>query len=348
MSDQCGTARGMKALCRFVPLFLLLACVHAPLSFAISEDNYADVYRQVVTPYWEAGTPGTFSGVDSVQISFRVFNFNALKPALVILPGRQEPAIRYAEMIYDLRDLGYTIYVMDHRGQGFSGRMLTNSEIGHVEHFDDYLADFETFVRIVEGNGHPKRFLLAHSMGGAIAGEYLEKHPGKFSAAVLSAPMFQISTEPFSQSVAFGIAEFATLLGKGDHYALKQANFDLNWPFEKNNLTLSRSRFSKLVEIFTELPETRIGGPSYRWVREALKATPRIVRQAKKVSTPVLLLQAGSDSVVKAYRQDVFCERVLQCAQYTFPDSFHEIVHERDGIRNKAVSLMRDWFTSSP
>ena len=46
---------------------------------------------------------------------------------LVISPGQGEPALKYAELVYDLKDTGYDIFVIDHRGQGASDRHGTLS-----------------------------------------------------------------------------------------------------------------------------------------------------------------------------------------------------------------------------
>jgi alpha-beta hydrolase superfamily lysophospholipase len=56
--------------------------------------------------------------------------------------------------------------------------------------------------KVVDARPHPRRALLAHSMGGAIALLYLERHPGRFDGAILCAAMLRIDTEPLPAPAA--------------------------------------------------------------------------------------------------------------------------------------------------
>ena len=153
---------------------------------------------------------------------------------IVISNGRTESFIKYKEVVYDLWHAGYSVYVFDHRGQGFSGRILQPAsegssseakralrEIGHVERFNDYVDDLKTFVdRVVKPDSNRNLALLTHSMGGAIASLYLQKHSGDFAAAVLMSPMHEpnISPLPRRQCWMFKIRPVsleAPVLGKG-------------------------------------------------------------------------------------------------------------------------------------
>ena len=64
------------------------------------------------------------------------------------------------------------------------------------------------------------------------------------------------------------------------------------------------------------------------------------MRQAGKVRVPVLLLQAGQDDIVKPGGQDSACRRMPRCRMRSFPDSRHEILMERDSIRDEALAMI--------
>lgn len=62
------------------------------------------------------------------------------------------------------------VMIIDHRGQGRSGRLLSDTHRGHVVNFSDYVDDLAALWQQQVVPGHwRKRFILAHSMGGAIA-----------------------------------------------------------------------------------------------------------------------------------------------------------------------------------
>ncbi|MGP6086780.1 alpha/beta fold hydrolase [Antarctobacter jejuensis] len=125
------------------------------------------------------------------------------KGALVIAPGRSEPSYEYAETAIDFIGRGYgPVYVIDHRGQGLSPRLLADPDKSHVEDFDDYVDDFDAFVGAVQadlaalgaGPDQPL-FLTSNSMGGAIAIGYFQKVGAEnpFDAAVLVSAMIHVN-----------------------------------------------------------------------------------------------------------------------------------------------------------
>ncbi len=108
-------------------------------------------------------------------------------------PGRIESYVKYAELAYDLFHCGYDVVIIDHRGQGRSGRLLADTHRGHVVNFSDYVDDLAAFwQQDVQPGPWRKRYILAHSMGGAIATLFLQRQPQAFHAAVFCAPMFGI------------------------------------------------------------------------------------------------------------------------------------------------------------
>jgi lysophospholipase len=333
----------MKGLAVVVTTLLGLL---GPLSaFAISETGYEDAYHSQVMPYFNQGESLTFTGKDGVQIhAWRMIQPNE-RGALVILPGQGEPLLKYAEVVYDLRALGMSVYMMDHRGQGASGRMTENPRVQYVKKFSDYADDLEIFMnQIVNQAPHTKRFILAHSMGGAIASLYLERHPHAVDAAALSSPMELINTDPYPEHVAHAIASGATLVGMGASYSIGQGPFDPFQPVEKSRMALSPARHQMTADVFKSDSSLMIDGVSFLWVQRSLEGGAKIRAAADQVRTPVLLLQAGSDLIVKLSAQDEFCHQAQNCRIEFFPTSHHEILMERDPIRDRAMSLISEFF----
>ena len=109
------------------------------------------------------------------------------KGALVIAPGRSEPSYEYAETAIDFIARGFApVYVIDHRGQGLSPRLLEDPDKSHVEDFDDYIQDFTQFVAAVEADllalgARPDLplFLTSNSMGAPLPSAIFKRSMGR-------------------------------------------------------------------------------------------------------------------------------------------------------------------------
>ena len=91
------------------------------------------------------------------------------KGTVCIFQGRTEFIEKYFEVVRDLRSRGFAVAILDWRGQGLSQRAFRDRRKGHVESFDQYLIDLETFIKeVVLPDCPPPLFALGHSMGAAV------------------------------------------------------------------------------------------------------------------------------------------------------------------------------------
>ena len=97
------------------------------------------------------------------------YSFNQKKSSrgtIVIVPGRTEFIEKYMEVCWDLRNIGYSICVYDHLGQGRSARQLNDPEKGHISDFTTYVSDLLKIIEsVVLQTPKEPVYLLAHSMG---------------------------------------------------------------------------------------------------------------------------------------------------------------------------------------
>lgn len=310
------------------------------LTHAIPEKDFESIWKTEALPWFQNLESGEFRNKNALTLKYYIHRKPHHKKILVIVPGRTEPAMKYTELFYDLKDSGFDLYIMDHQGQGESERLLRDSHKGHVLHFSDYVDDFEQFMNEVVIHPEKEIYLLAHSMGGAIATKYMNKNPDVVKKAVLVAPMFEINTKPYSEKVAKYYAKLLVSLGKGNNYAPDWGPWEYI-PFSQNEYTHSEVRYHVERFLFTTFPEVALGGPTARWVYESIKATQNM--DCVNLKTPVLLLQAGLDTVVKPGRQNRFCKREF-CTLKTYPYAKHEILMETDAIRNDALKMITSFF----
>jgi lysophospholipase len=325
---------------------LLSLGLQAPSAHAVSETNYSDEMSKYAWPFYGSGQDGSFQGKAGITIKYRKWENPHEIGAIVIFPGRGDPFFDFAETIYDLAHKGYSIYTLDHRGQGSSYRMLANPQLGYVKHFDDYIDDAKTFVdTVVKAVPHKKLFLLGHSMGGAIAATYLHTHPADFDAAVLASPMFEINTAPYTSWEARILVWFELLVHRGKEYGPTQEDFNTNEVFENNRITTSKVRWQTTHDMFLTYPVLQTGGATNRWISESFKASDKIHDFADEIATPVLVISSGDDQLVEEPNIDYFCQHAQHCTQVpAYAGAQHGILWERDPIRDDVFARIFSFY----
>ncbi len=317
-----------------------------------------------IEAFWQKGETGKFIGRKKVPIRYIKFIHPNEVGAVVISSGRTESYIKYKEVIYDLYRLGYTIYAHDHRGQGLSGRMTENPQMGHVWNFDHYIDDFKKFYsETITPHAHRKKYLLAHSMGGAIASIYLERYANDFDAAALSSPMHEPATAIFySDAVVCGMLGITSrlrdfliwLFGIEPRYVLNGHNYEVD-KFEENELTQSRIRYERFVAEYTKNEQVRLGSATTHWASKACDAAEDARENAARVTIPILVFQAEKDTLVTADGQNEFCRNLKaggknQCiggAPIIVPGAYHELLIEKDEYRIPTLTRIVDFFRSN-
>jgi lysophospholipase len=268
---------------------------------------------------------------------------------LLILPGRTEPIEKYAEVVFDLLHARggskLSFYLMDHRGQGASGRMKNPSDMGYVDHFENYVADVETFIANQKFDQNcDQKFLLAHSLGAGIALNFILKHPHTFDRVAVSSPMLKIMTKPFPYAVARAIVSASTLAGYGAKFASGQSGYDPNLKFEANTFTSSPERFTMAMSMFETYPKTKLGGVSNRWVLEVMKATNPMRSCYHEITLPLRVFNAGIESYSEPAEMVKLCAEAANCKRIFLETSKHEVMMDRDVNRDVVINELSNFF----
>ncbi|KNC88673.1 lysophospholipase L2 [Trabulsiella odontotermitis] len=315
------------------------------------ENAFAAFSMGPLTEFWRQREEAEFRGVDNVPVRFVRFCDAKNDRVIVICPGRIESYVKYAELAWDLFHSGFDVLIIDHRGQGRSGRMLSDTHRGHVVNFSDYVDDLAAFWQQEVAPGHwRKRFILAHSMGGAIAMLFLQRFPHQCDAIALSAPMFGIIIRLPDWMVRHLLdwAEGHQRIREG--YAIGTGRWRA-LPFGINVLTHSKERYRRNQRFYADNPQLRVGGPTWHWVREGMLAGEQVLAGASDDATPVLLVQAEEERVVDNRMHDRFCD-IRAAAGHpcdggkplVIEGAYHEILFEKDAMRSVALHAIVDFF----
>ncbi|AAZ25471.1 alpha/beta fold hydrolase [Colwellia psychrerythraea] len=322
-----------------------------------SEKNIKYKLPNEITLFWNKGLFDSFIGIDKVNIHYAQFIQEQVEcPTIVIVPGRCESYLKYQELSFDLYQQGYNIFIIDHRGQGLSGRMLLNVNKGYVTKFQDYVDDLRYFIEnIVTPKSSEKPYLLAHSMGGTIATRFMQDSPNAIKAAVISSPMLGFYSGLLPKSIAKILVaiklKFNNIISNTPWYFLGQKDYSpVN--FTDNKLTHSIPRYQYFVDLYKKNKIIQLGGVTTHWLAQSIAAQKELFSKIVQLKTPILLLQASGDTVVCQQAQDDFCQQLHTLQPQSCPNgvpsnidnAFHELFFETDDLRNKAITQSLAWF----
>ncbi|MGF1680855.1 alpha/beta fold hydrolase [Photobacterium minamisatsumaniensis] len=312
------------------------------------ESHYLKTMAGPITELWQQRKEGAFSGVDQLSIHWASFSAKPSEKMILLVNGRVESYWKYQELIYDLVQQGYDVYAIDHRGQGMSGRLTNDSELGHVEEFSDYVTDLETFFMTeIAPKNYQQHFMLAHSMGGTVGSLFLARNPALIDSAVLSAPMHGINIKNWMRPIASPLARVVEQLQRQPDYAPGQVPYYPK-PFIDNPLCQSEVRYQWFRDLYNNKPELKIGGPSARWVWQGIAAAKQCIELASKITTPVLLLQASNDTIIDNQAHHRFCQAMQsaerQCQLQVINGARHELLFESDTYRQPVLTATINHF----
>lgn len=209
----------------------------------------------------------------------------------------------------------------------------------------------DRLVLICPGRIHwRKRFILAHSMGGAIATLFLQRYRAHCDAIALCAPMFGIIIRLPDWMVRH-ILDWAEGHQRiREEYAIGTGRWRA-LPFAVNVLTHSRQRYRRNLRFYADEPRLQVGGPTWHWVREGMLAGDEVLANVEKDTAPTLLLQAEEERVVDNLMHDRYCELRAAAGHpceggkpLVIEGAYHEILFEKDAMRSVALNAIVEFF----
>jgi lysophospholipase len=284
---------------------------------------------------------GTFTTRDGLSIRYARWDTTAPSRlgTVCLFGGRTDFIEKYFETIADLRRRGFAVATMDWRGQGGSSRLLSNPEKGHAENFAHHDGDVRTFMsEIVLPDCPPPFYCLAHSMGAHLVLRLTQTRVCWWDRMVLVSPMIRFAGSG-SHNAFIGLkAETAAIFGFGDAYIPGWRNYVPHaHPFDGNPVTSDKLRFERAREAMQAAPHLAIAGPTIGWVAAACSSMAAIHSPVfmDNIKVPVLIVAAGNDRIVSTAAIERFASRAKNCAQIVIAGARHEILQERDPLREQ-------------
>jgi len=287
------------------------------------------------------GSTGYFEVRKGLRLRFASWQsvLRERRGTVCIFPGRAEFIEKYFEVVGELRRRGFAVAVLDWRGQGGSSRLTRNPLKGHIDDFAEYEEDLSHFMKAVVLPDCPAPYYaLGHSMAAMVLFRAAIKRGCWFTRLVMTAPMVKIAGLPLPQGLCGQLADGLTMFGFGKRAVPgDKAKYRQDQPFEGNTLTSDRERFMRNFSVLQAAPGLAIGAPTIGWLKAAIDSIERVGDEkfAPRIRVPVLMLAASDDQVVVPEAIEELAVRLRAGSQIVLRGSRHEILQERDAIREQ-------------
>jgi lysophospholipase len=328
------------------------------MSYFVSQESNVSDYPNTDSMMFfaEKVSTGVWKQTSGVDIFYGFVAHEQASQCVVISSGRSESVIKYAEFIHELYQNGYSVFIIDHQGQGQSSRLLNNPHIGYVNTFDDYVEDLKSLINNVlnpflidnQQASLPKT-LLCHSMGGAIGALYVQKYPLDFSRLILCSPMLGILMPLplcLTKAIVKVLVTFQTRLKLPARYFWGQANYQ-SYPFHNNSITNSETRYRVYREMMANYPQNQLGGISPQWLLQAINGMSLAMARANKITLPTLVFQAAEDRIVDNEKITQFVKELPHAELIIVPNAKHELLFEKNEPRTLVVTKILDFLSLS-
>lgn len=265
-----------------------------------------------------------------VQLPGRVWLAERPRGLVGVVHGLGEHSGRYAALAADLVKARFSVVSLDLPGHGEAPGPRGDMPSWEAAR-DQVLPAMFTALRGMPGQPTElPRIVLGHSMGGVMALDFVLAHPRGLTAAVISAPALKTSMPAWWQLTLANIAR-ATAPGTG-------------FP---NGLDVSGiSRLAEVVKAYRDDPRVhdRI---SPRLYFAFMEAQQRVMREARRLSVPTMVLQGMADRVVDPKGALEFAGSAPHgmVRLVTLKDTYHELFNDEG--RDKVIRDVVAWLDAA-
>ncbi len=253
--------------------------------------------------------------------------------ALILFHGGHEHSGRFQDLVERLALDNVSIFAWDARGHGRSPGVR-----GYADHYMDVVRDVDAFIKHIERQYNipsSQMVVMGHSVGSVTLATWLHDYAPNVLGAVLGSPAFDVKL----------------------YVPLAYPSLRL-WQKVKANGFVSSYVKPKMLTHDQEEAESRENDElispdiAIRVLISLYDTARRVIADAHTIKTPVLLLSAGKDWVVKQTAQQKFIQQLgsTNKEMSLYPGFFHEIYHEAERARPiaRAKAFIEDCFAAEP
>jgi lysophospholipase len=320
--------------------------------------DFIDATGQV-DPVYRSSDP------DGLRVAYvHIPTLEETKKTLLIVPGFSESHYKYSEIVSRFHEKGFSIYVINLRGMGYSQRYpkpkkmdeFLHRQIVHLNNGKDYALDLEYLYEeiILPNLKNDDFYIFAHSTGGLATVDFMANYPKAAKSVVLNSPLFGINMnwkeDAVSSVISPTLSEEWPPIGSQSIWRPEDATF------ESQSDTTSSTRWEHYNNFLRKNFDIAQAHPSRKWILKMVEATSdeSLSRIAKGIRVPTLLLQAGKDTyvdismhnLVKNMHEEYFGTNGKVCLKVNYyPQENHSIWR---GSRHREVfDLILSHFSDS-
>ena len=287
--------------------------------------------------------PFHFEAADGAKLRGAFFPVKDACATVVLMTGWAEFIEKYFEVIGDIHGRKMNVAMMDWRGQGLSSGASAQA-MGWRNYFHTSRDDLRLFTDQHAGQRFEGRFfLMTHSMGGLPALMLLAQGFERFERAILCAPMTRLfggAAYPLSKFAARALSAIGLSRAPASRPS-KEA-----FAFEGNMYTTDRARHERFRDLQLAEPAAAARAPAFGWVNDAIKAGEEIHQPGyfDKLKIAVLIISAGLERRIEARDHKIIASFHEKIQQTEIPGALHEIMMERDEIRDQYWKAVDDFL----
>ncbi|GAB5412518.1 MAG: monoacylglycerol lipase [Congregibacter sp.] len=260
------------------------------------------------------------------DVFYRHWPVEAPKATVIIVHGLGEHSGRYQHVAEALGARGIACWAPDHLGHGRSPGHRC-----HIADFAHFYAPLDALRDAIEAEypGLPC-FLIGHSMGGLIAGNYIIDRQERFQGVAFSGAAFEVPEAPSGFAI-FINKLIAALLPKLGVLQLDPSEV---------------SRDAEVVRRYREDPLVHDGKVSAKLAVELFAAMDTLVARRASIRLPVLIMHGEGDVMTAPVGAQHFFESVSSEDKTLrlYPGLFHEIFNEPE--QQQVLGELGDWLSA--